>query len=204
MSFAECVQTIESRIKANSLLVSDATVMLLHLLRSRKQASPLIGASSTFYDQLEQALTKELLGYEPGQMDVTSNYRSCNIRTARLIDNVIVYIPNPVSTHKLYLMWGSQEVESLLAEVMDLKVFQSGDEKLIAREIEQLEAKNPMFHTETGFPDIWATFDGVELLRLYGQLKSALVRVCKQLLELERQAAFVIPPQVINVTQITF
>lgn len=203
MSFAECVQSIERRLVSNSLLVSDATVRLLHLLRSRKLATPLVGASSSFYEQLEQALTKELLGYEPGQIDTLSNFRSCNIRTARLVDGVIVYIPNPVSEHKLYLVWGSQEVESLLAEVMDLGVFASGDAELIADEIARLEATNPAFHTETGFPDIWATFDGAELLRLYRQLRSALIDVCKQLLELERQAAFVVPPQVTTAIQIT-
>lgn len=204
MSFAESVQTIEDRLKASSLLVSDATVMLLVLLRSRKQAAPLVGASTSFYDQLEQALTRELLGYETVHIDRTSNFRRCNIRTARLVDGHIVYIPNPVSEHALYLVWGSQEVEALLAQVLDLSALESGDQNLMAKEIERLEAKNPAFHTETGFPDVWATFDGMELLRLYTQLKSALIEVCKQLLELERQAAYVIPPQVTSVAQISF
>ncbi len=197
MSFAEAVQKIEGRLKASTVLVSDATVMLLLLLRSRKLSAP-HGDSSCFYDQIEQSLSRELLGYEQTQLDTTTKFRRCNIRTARLVEGVIVYIPNPVSEHALYLVWGSPEVEALLAEVLDLSALNSGDQDLIARETERLESKNPAFHTETGFPEIWATFDSVELLRLYNQLKSALIQVCKQLLELEMQAAFVVAPQITN------
>ncbi len=92
-------------------------------------------------------MKRELLGYETGQMDTTSTFRRCNIRTARLVDGVIVYIPNLVSDNTLDMIWGSQEVEAVLAEIMDLRAFESGDQNLIDQEIERLEAKNPAFHT---------------------------------------------------------
>lgn len=202
MSFEESIQTIERRLRTSSLLVSDATVMLLVLLRARKESIP--RDLSPFYDQLEGSLTRELLGYETGQMDTTSTFRRCNIRTARIVDGIIVYIPNTVSQCTLYMVWGSQEVEALLAEILDLRSFQSGDQNLIDQEIERLEATSPAFHTESGFPEVWATFDGLELLRLYMQLRSVLIQVCKELLELERQAVFVASPQTTSVAQISF
>ncbi len=190
--FERAIQKIERELNAGTMLVSDATMALLAVLRGRTGSNALTFATrDSFYVEAADALNKELLGYESVEWDLSTGFRRCNIRTAKMLDRKLEYVPNPLPDSAFTLMWGSQQVEAFLAEVMDLSVFQSGNLELIERESRLLESRNPLFHTDTGVEDIWVIFTGPELLRLYLQLKSAVSGVCEALCTHERSDSFV-------------
>ncbi len=194
MRFDQAIQAIEHKLNAGTLLVSDAIVALLTILRDRKGSNAQTFATrDSFYEEAADALNKELLGYEKIEWDLSTGFRRCNIRTAKMVGSVVNYIPNPLLDSAFTMMWGAQQVEAFLAEVIDLSVFESGNQELIEREIRLLENKNPLFHTETAVEDIWVIFTGPELLRLYLQLKSAVSGVCEALFAHERRETFVTP-----------
>ncbi|MBI2811190.1 MAG: hypothetical protein HYX67_10225 [Candidatus Melainabacteria bacterium] len=192
MRFDQAIQTVEHKLNSGTLLVSDATIALLKILRDRQGSNTsTFAARDSFYEEAADALNKELLGYEMIEWDLSTGFRRCNIRTAKMVDGVINYIPNPLLDSALTMVWGSQQVEAFLAEVMDLSVFESGNRELIEREIRLLESKNPLFHTESGVEDLWVIFTGPELLRLYLQLKAAVSGVCEALFAYETRETFV-------------
>jgi len=195
MSFEEAIQSIERRLSTSTVLVSDATIILLTLLRSRKNSASL-GNLASLYDEAVQSLTKELLGYEAGELDATNEFRTCHTRIARVINDTVVYLPEPPVLRIVHMLWGSQQVEASLADVLDLNTLASGNQELISREIKLLSARNPLYYTESGVKDIWIIFNGMELLRLYFELHSMLLNVCNVLLEHERRDQFVTTPQI--------
>lgn len=179
MRFDESVQSVKQKLKANTMLVSNATLAILTALRTRSGSnSATFIKNDCFYDGAVDALNKELLGYEKSEWSSDIKFRRCNIRTAQIIDNTIHYIPNPLSDTCFHMLWGSQQVEAFLSEVMDLTVFESGNQELIDQEISRLETEKPLFHTETGVANVWAVFTGEEMLRLYLQLNAAVMGVC--------------------------
>lgn len=195
--FDNAIHKIEQELSAGTMLVSYATMALLAALRERTGSNAATFATrSSFYEEASDALNKELLGYENVEWDLSTGFRGCHIRTARIVGNLLEYIPNPLPQSSFTLMWGSQQVEAYLAEVMDLSVFQSGNRELLEREAGLLESKNPLFHTETGVEEIWVIFSGAELLRLYLQLKAAISGVCAALRAHESSNNFVAPAQI--------
>ncbi len=197
IQFDQAIQKIEQDLRAGSMLVSDATMALLAVLRGRTGSNAVTFATrDSFYLEAADALNKELLGYEKVEWDLNTGFRRCNIRTAQMVNQALNYVPNALPDSAFTMLWGSQQVEAYLAEIMDLSVFQSGNQELIERETCLLESKNPLFHTETGVADIWVVFTGPELLRLYLQLKCAISGVCEALCAHERIEDFVTTPQI--------
>lgn len=196
MGFDESIQIIWQQLDSGTVLVSDATMALLVILRGRTTSfAPTLSPTDVFFEEAIEALNKELLGYEKIEWNLNSGYRRCQIRTARSINDTINYIPNPIADAAFHMMWGSQQVEAFLSGVIDLSVLQSGDRELLGREIALLEESNPLFHSETGVEDIWAVFTGSELLRLYMQLKEAVIGVCEALHAQAISEIFVSAPQ---------
>ncbi|MBS1956060.1 MAG: hypothetical protein JST89_17885 [Cyanobacteria bacterium SZAS-4] len=190
--FDQAIQKIDHELSASTMLVSDATVALMAVIRGRTGSnSSTFAARDTFYMEASDALNKELLGYENVEWDLSTGYRRCQIRAAKMVDTNLEYIPNPLPDSAFTMMWGSQQVEAYLAEIMDLSVLRSGNQELIEREARLLESRNPLFHTETGVDGIWVVFTGPELLRLYLQLKSAIIGVCEAMRAYQRNSEFI-------------
>lgn len=189
MRFEESVREIETKLNAGTVLASDATLLLLALLRSRqtnfapdsRSPNSNVSIAESFYAEAEMTLSQELLGYEAVLWDPRSGYRRCNFRTAKIVDERVIYIGNELPSTSFHMMWGSRQVEAFLAEIMNLGAFESGDSDVLQAALAEVEDNNPLFHTETGIQNVWAIFTGAELARLYLQLKAAILSCCRMI-----------------------
>ena len=108
------------------------------------------GSIDRFYEVAVEFLNAELLGYDQIVWGQFTNYRKCHIRTAKVVDNSLIYVSNSLPNDNFIMMYGSQQVESLLGEIIDLTIFQSGNQTKIDIETERLANEKFPFHTESG------------------------------------------------------
>lgn len=194
LSFVSSVQSLLRGLNSNSILVSDATISLLSLARKQAMQSTTFGSTTEFFSALAEALSAELLGYANPDWDLETSYRRCKVRTAKMVANELVFVPNTLGDCSLVMMYGSQQVEAMLADIMDLSVFKSGQQQKVDSAIEQLMEHDCFFHTESGVDDTWVVFTGSEVARLYMQLKSTIIDFCELLIERESSGNFVPNP----------
>jgi hypothetical protein len=186
---SDAIRLIDESLSSRTILVSDAIVSLSKLIIKRTANESLLSATHTgFFAQAGASLNKELLGYEKPDWNLDVPYRQCKAEIVRKINSADSVSYTPLRTEYFIAVWGAQQIESYLSEVMDISVLTTGSDELIAHEVNRLAQTNYIIYTESGISsDLWLRFSIMEIVAIYLQIHAVISELCKVLVHVLEQ-----------------
>ncbi len=197
----EAIRLIDDSLSSHTILVSDAIIALSKLVNKIAADESFSRAETAYFVDAAASLNKELLGYEKPDWNLESPYRKCEADIVRQIIGVQSNSYKFLSKQCFVAVWGAQQIEAHLSELMDMNVFTTGNDELIVKEINALSQTNYILYSESGISsDLWLRFSIMEMVRIYFEIKTVMSEICKVLVEvLENRNAEVFdasPPHV--------
>ena len=186
---SDAIRLIDESLSSRTILVSDAIVSLSKLIIKRAANESLLSASYTgFFAQAAASLNKELLGYDKPDWNLDTPYRQCKAEIVRKINSAESISYKLLKTEYFVAVWGAQQIESHLAEVLDISVFTTGSNELIANEVKRLAQTNYVVYSESGISsDLWLRFSIMEMVQIYFQIQAVISELCKVLVHVLEQ-----------------
>lgn len=177
------LRLIDEALSADKILVSDAIVAISNSVHKIATSEKLADATAiAYFFEAAASLNKELLGYDEPDWNLDSPYRQCRAEIVRKIVDSDSTSYKPLSTQYFVAVWGAQQIEAHLSEIMDINVFTSGSEELMATEVNKLRQTNNILYCESGISsDLWLRFSIMEMVRVYFEIKSVMSEICKVL-----------------------
>lgn len=190
---SSALEILSESLALNNILVSDAIVSTCKLLNKRlADQSRLSSPYTSYFNRTLASLNKELLGYDAPDWDLNGPYRRCEALIVRAIPCANPDDFKPLRSHEFVAVWGAQQLEAFLAEMMDISVLNSGSDSRIEEEIVRLAGMSFVIYTESGISsDLWLKFSVMEMVRLYFEIQQVLIRLIRlmsQALEMEAKA----------------
>lgn len=175
---------IDDSLSSHTILVSDAIIALSKLVNKIAEDDSLSASESTYFVEAAASLNKELLGYDQPNWNLESPYRQCKAEIVRKVITTDSSSYKFLSTQCFIAVWGAQQIEAHLSEVMDMGVFTQGNDELILREINTLSQTNYILCSESGISsDLWLRFSIMEMVRIYFEIKTVMSEMCKVLVD---------------------
>ncbi len=190
---SSALQILSESLSSNNILASDAIVSACKLLNKRiADQSNLSSQYTNYFTRTIASLNKELLGYDAPDWDLNGPYRRLEALIVRATPGSDPDEFKPLRAHEFIAVWGAQQLETFLSDVMDISVLKSGSDSSIEEEIVRLAGMNYAIYTESGISsDLWLKFNVLEMVRLYFEIQQVLIRLIRlmaQALEMEAKA----------------
>ncbi len=181
----DAIRLIEESLSSHTILVSDAIIALSKLVKKIATDAALSSSEAAYFVQAASSLNKELLGYDQPDWNLESPYRQCNADIVRKVIDKDSSSYKFLSTQCFIAVWGAQQIEAHLFEVMDMGVFTTGDDELIVKEINALSQTNYILYSESGISgDLWLRFSIMEMVRIYFEIKEVMGEMCRVLVDI--------------------
>ncbi|MBS1954497.1 MAG: hypothetical protein JST89_09930 [Cyanobacteria bacterium SZAS-4] len=182
---SNAIKLIDESLSSHTILVSDAIIALSKLVNKIASDDALSPSETVYFIDAAGSLNKELLGYEHPDWNLESPYRKCDAEIVRKVTDGESSSYKFLSTECFVAVWGAQQIEAHLSEVMNMGVFTTGDDELIVNEVNALSKTNYVLYTESGISsDLWLRFSIMEMVRIYFEIKAVMGEMCRVLVEI--------------------
>lgn len=179
------IRAIKERLQQNKLCTSDAITELLPMLRERAASESLVSVrNNSLCADILTVLHCELIGYDQPKWALSGPYRRCRAETF-IKDNNNRFKAELMQKNCCFIaVWGTQQIESFLSDIIDIEIFRCGRQELIDHYVNAVIQKNLTFITESDVdPDVGLRVQVFELIRIYFEIQRIVCKLCDLLVE---------------------